>query len=318
MLELPANFQLKTLDVGYLNEIHSLLNNHYIEDKDKIVRILYSKDYLYWYFKSALIIGLIHKNRLVGIISASIMNMSIRDEEFKIAYINYLCIQRNIRNIGLSKILIKKLTNKLENMNVLFNTYNEIKYNLVCKSDQYIIPINYSKLKKIGFLDDPSSITSLKTNPLHLMKITDVSNLISKLSIYMKNFEIKPIINENFINHYLLPKKNIVYSFVKKNSDNEITDFISVYKYYQYCLDVKEILSVAHLGYYFCTSLNITELVSLLIDKLDKYGFDELIFNDMAENRNINITKFESFEKIFYYSSINENIESNKIFIYPF
>ena len=92
-----------------------------------------------------------------------------------------------------------------------------------------------------------------------------------------------------------------MYSFVNRNQQGDVTDFISVYKNYLYCIDKNKVVSVGQLSFYFCETMTITQLVSYLLDKLPSYGIDQLVFRDIGENMKINITKFSTNGDLYYY-----------------
>lgn len=335
MTTIHDNFNFKSLGMEHLDEIYLLLNQHYIEDNENIIRIVYSKDFLYWYLRKippGLIIGLVSSNRLVGMVTARIMDMkidNIRDVDLssivQIPYINFLCVQKNLRGIGLSKMLCSELQTRLTEMNFnnsLFKSFRKFNdFNLFSNSKQYIVPINCSKLAKIGLPTEHMDNLSVADDKLHLLKSIDISSIVPKLELETKSYAIRPVWTAELVRQYLLPKKNIVYSFVIKNSQNEITDFISVYQYFIYCLDVEEIISVAHLAYYFCTSISLTQMINCLVEKLKNYKLDGLMINDMASNNTINITKFEFIPNNIYYYSQNpliHHIQPDKICVFPF
>ncbi|AGF85069.1 N-myristoyltransferase [Moumouvirus goulette] len=305
--KLPDDFSFKTLSPRYLDEIYDLLNNNYIEDPDKIIRLVYPKDFLYWYLRyipPGFIVGLLYKNKLVGMITALFLDMIILGEKLKTPYINLLCIQSKIRKYGMSIYLVNELKKRLVNHNIpysLFTTVKKIPNNFTTTND-FAIPINYSRLKKVGFLvDDIKPLPIIKDNPLCLMKTTDIQIICSKLNKFMEKLDVKPFFTDDSIKHFLLPKKNIVYTFVKQDNNNHITDMISAYKVYYYCLEYKKMLSVALLSYYFYETTDITELVLMFLDKLKEHGFDQLIFRNTFNNSEINITKFLTCGELNYY-----------------
>lgn len=325
--DLPKGFKFKTLGLRYLDEIYGLINNHYVEDANTIIRLTYSKDFIYWYLKyipDEFIIGLMSKKKLVGLITALFIDMVIYGKKVKVPYINFLCLQPKIRNVGLAPIMINEMKNRLTNKvsYALFHASKPVTHtNYFCTTKDFVVPINYQKLREVGFLtDDLQPLSKPNTNPLHLMIVSDIKIIVSKLNNFLEKFKIRPYFTDNTVNHFLLPKKNIVYSFVKKDSDNEITDFISVYKNYIYCLDHNKLISVAQLAFYFNETMSLTELVINLIDKLSLYNFDQLTFRNIAENMDINITKFATYDQL-YHILYNLNIKDtcpSQLCIYPF
>lgn len=300
-IELPYKFSFKTLHTAYLDEIYNLLTNHYIEDLHNITRTMYSRDYLYWYIKNipiGLVVGLIYKNKLVGLITAKPIEIIVDDNIMKTAIINFLCVQTKIRKKGLAKFLVQEIQNRLNKMGIKSASYSvgieTVKK--LCVIKNYAIPINYSKLKNLEFLqDDLPEISKFHDNPLQLMTRLDIESIAQRLDNYLKKFKIRQYFQKELIEYYFLPKKNIVYSFVAKKS-NVVTDFIVVYKSYLYCKEKHKMINVANLAYYYCESLTLTELVKYLLDRLQDLGFDQLNYNNLGDNDHINITHFEVSE----------------------
>lgn len=307
---LPLNFKFKTLNLAYLDQIHNLINNHYVEDDYGIARTVYSKDFLYWYLKyipDGFIVGLIYKNILVGMITATFLDMIIYDTQLKIPYINFLCLQSKTRKNGLGLALINEIKNRLVEIkmnNALFTGNKHFCDSFVSTQD-FVVPINYSKLKNVGFLTDDitplNACTNTIANDFHLMTKNDVKNVVIKLNKFMDSYKIKPFFNKDSASNFLLPKKKIIYSFVKKNSNGLPTDFVNVYINYLYCKEKNKLISMAHLAFYFYETLTLTDLVTCLLDKLKSYGIDQLMFRNMAQSENINITKFTTHSQTNYY-----------------
>lgn len=322
---LPSGFEFKTLNLNYLNEIHSLLSNHYVEDTNHIVRLVYPKDFLYWYLKyipDGFIVGLIYKNKLVGLITAIFLDMIIYGNELKVPYVNLLCIQKKIRDLGFAPMLIDEIKLRICDLGInyaLFTGMNTPTKSF-CTLTNFAIPINYPKLKEINFLtENISPLLKLESNPLHLMVASDIESIIPKLNKFMEKFLIRPYFTEDSAHHFLLPKKNIIYSFVKRNEKGDVTDFISTYKNYYFCIQKQKMISVCLIAFYYYETLTLTELVTFLIDKLPSYKIDQLSFHNMADNQNINIMRFLTDAKLnyFFYNVNIKETPNNKLCFYP-
>lgn len=305
--EIPDGFKFKTLNLSYLDEIHKFLLNHYIEDDQHLVRLVYSKDFLYWYLRyipPGFIVGLCYKNKLVGLITASFFDMIVYEKKIKVPYINLFCLQKQVRNLGLAICLIDEIKNRILKMNLNYAIFTGMKKitKPFCTSKDNMIPINHKKLIDIGFLvGKPPKLIKPENNPLHLITQPDIEPISTKLNEFMKKFVIKPYFNTESAQHFLLPKKNIVYSFSIKNSEGAITDFVSVYKNYVYCIEKNKIISIAYLGFYFYETVTLTNLIIYLIDKLNGYGIDQLVFRNLADGADINIERYPMRGELNYY-----------------
>ena len=325
-LMMPNECRFKTLSPKHLDEIYGLISNHYVTDEQNIIRLTYSKDFLYWYLKyipPGFVVGLVLKRKLVGVIMALFIDMVIYGKELRIPYVNFLCLQSKIRKLGLAPLMINEMKSRLLKNKMAYALFTGV--NTVtkpfCKTNEFVVPLNYQKLKEVGFLtEELEPIPKLNRNVLHLMTTSDINSIVPKLNKSLEKFKVRPHFNEDSAHHFLLPKKNIVYSFVKRNDNNEVTDFVSVYKNYLYCLDQNKIISVAQLAFYYYETMNLTELITNLIDKLQVYKFDQLVFKDTAENTNINVTKFTTFGELnyFFYNVGIKETSPSLLCVFPF
>lgn len=294
---LPDGLEFKTLGTRHLDEIHKLISNHYVENN--IVRLIYSRDFLYWYLSyipTGFVIGLVLGKKLVGVVTAMFIQMTAYGNIIdNMPYINFLCVHSKIRQLGLGNLLLDEMSNRLVKNNIkcaLFCTQQNLS-NAFCTTVDFVVPINYPKLIKIGFLqEDLEPLPDIKNNYLHLTTVFDIDIIVAKLNNYLSNFKVATKFTSESATHLLMPKKDIVYSFIKKNDTGIVTDFVSVYQFYYYCMSEKELVKIAQLAYYFNETMSLTNLIHHLINKLAKYGFDQLIFKNNAQNININITKF--------------------------
>ena len=321
--ELPEYFEFKTLGLKHLNEIYQLINNHYVEDQNNIVKLTFGRDFLYWYFKyipDGYIIGLLYHKILVGIVSAVFLDMIVYDNKIKVPYVNFLCIQKNLRRQNLAIYLIEELKSRMFQLKIPYALFwsNKNINKSFCLAKEFVIPINHEKLIAVEFLNEnPQPRNIIKQNPLCLMSKNDVENVFPKLNKFLEKFLIKPFFTAESAQHFLIPKKNILYSFVKRDENNQVTDFVNIYKNYVYCIKKNKIISTANLGFYFHETMQITELIELLIDKLSKHGIDQLVFKNYSDNALIDITKFSTYNDYYYYfynMAIKETLNSQVCF----
>lgn len=242
--------------------------------------------------------GLIYQTKLVGTVSARIVDMMVYGESMKVPIVEMLCIHSQIREMGLSRCLIKAIQEELISMgysHTMFASGRNMD-TFFCKMYVYVIPINVRKLQQIGFLEpDVQPLNRLyRDNPLHLLKESDISNLVPILNGELSKHKIHQVFSVETAKKYLLPKKSVVYTFVIKK-DEVITDMINVHQHYFYSIDTAKIITVAHVNLYFCTSISVVMLITYLLPKLLAYGFDQLTYcDDDQDNSNIDITRYES------------------------
>lgn len=83
----------------------------------------------------------------------------------------------------------------------------------------------YLKMQKLTKEKDVSIIGDIRE-----MQKKDIPTVYKLLNEYLAKFEVKLKFSEKEVAHMLLPKNNVIYSFVVENSESKkITDFVSFY-----------------------------------------------------------------------------------------
>jgi len=323
-------FYSRILSAKHLDEIYALLNSNYVEDSRATCRLTYSKDYLYWYLKYVpknLIIGLVYKDergksKLVGFVTAMYIDVVINNVHKHLPYISLLCVHKEFRGYELNKILVNSLKKNifLQNMSpptldqpISVKKNNEVAFfSERCFEDHahsvtlecYSIPINFKKMREIQFLPEdeaPELPDAPSINTLHLLRENDLPEVTTKLNTYLRKYPIKMFFTAESTKHFLMPKKDIVYSFVNKNASGAVTDFVSIYKNYYFCIKKKKMLSVGALAYYFYESMTLDDLIALLIGKMTEYQIDQLVFYNNFDNMTISCTKYMTDTHLKFY-----------------
>lgn len=57
----------------------------------------------------------------------------------------------------------------------------------------------------------------------------DLPQVSALLSNYLKKFQLHPVFTEERLEHMLVPRKGMLYSYVVVSDENKITDFVSFY-----------------------------------------------------------------------------------------
>lgn len=327
------DFETLPLKIQHLEEIQNLLNDNYVENTECEIKTIFSTDFLYWYFKyipQNFILGLIYKNKLVGVITAIFLDMSITDIKLKVPYINLLCIHSQLRNLGLGQFLINKMKDSLSKIKLPYalfaQTIHENKKALsmgmdkpFSKFNSRIIPINYTKLKRINFISSDQTNSDYlektsQTDNFHLTTESDLEQIIPKINKFNQSGDLSFVFTPESAKHFILPKKHIVYSFFKKPSE-----FICIYVSTWLCTSHDEVLTIGNLAYYYTETMNLTSMIRHILPKLIHYEID--LFNTYAIGpEDVNLTKYETGTTV-ELSTFNlkiPQIDCKKILFYPF
>ncbi|XP_037702571.1 glycylpeptide N-tetradecanoyltransferase 2 isoform X2 [Choloepus didactylus] len=126
---LPQGFMWDTLDLGVaevLTELHTLLNENYVEDDDNLFRFDYSPAFLLWALRPPGWLPQWHcgvrvssNKKLVGFISAIPASIRVYDSVKKMVEINFLCVHKKLRSKRVAPVLIREITRRV-NLEGLF------------------------------------------------------------------------------------------------------------------------------------------------------------------------------------------------------
>ncbi|XP_042020824.1 glycylpeptide N-tetradecanoyltransferase 1-like [Salvia splendens] len=289
---LPSAYELVTCDLDseeVCSEVYTLLTNHYVEDDSRMFRLNYSKEFLRWalcppgYFRSWHI-GLRVKNskKLVAFISGIPAKIRIRDAVVLLAEVNFLCVHKKLRSRRLTPVMIKELSRRVRLENIWQAAYTtgavlptpitSCEYWGRLLNPKKLIDVGFSRIdawdtmaRYINFYKLPEQTT---TPGLRKMEPHDVPAVARLLKNYLKQFVLAPDFDENEVEHWLLPKEDVMDTYVVESPENhEITDFCSFYTF-TWSIFGSQDYSVLKMAYSYYNVSTKTPLVQLMSDAL--------------------------------------------------
>ncbi|XP_022885051.1 glycylpeptide N-tetradecanoyltransferase 1-like [Olea europaea var. sylvestris] len=251
---LPTPYEWITCDMDsdeMCNEVYALLTNNYVEDADSMFRFIYSKEFLYWalhppgYYRSWHI-GVRVKNskKLVAFITGVPAKIRVRDTVFVMAEINFLCVHKKLRSKRLTPVMIKEVTRRVQLENIWQAAYTAgvVRPTPIATCQYWHRSLNPKKLIDVGFSRISGRMTKNRTIKLYKlpdqtvtpgfrkMEPHDVPAVSRLLKNYLKKLIFAPDFDEDDVEHWLLPKENVVDSYLVESPEtHEITDFCSFY-----------------------------------------------------------------------------------------
>ncbi|XP_048234063.1 glycylpeptide N-tetradecanoyltransferase 1-like [Ricinus communis] len=251
---LPNLYEWVTCDIDSeetCTEVYNLLTNNYVEDDENMFRFNYSKEFLRWalqppsYLKSWHIgVRVKSSKKLVAFITGVPARMRVRDEIVKMAEINFLCVHKKLRSKRLAPVMIKEVTRRvhLENVWQAAYTAGVVLPTPVATCQYWHRSLNPKKLIDVGFSRLGARMTMSRTIKLYKlpestatsgfrkMELHDVPAVTRLIRNYLSQFIVAPDFDENDVEHWLLPKEDVVDSFVVESPETrDITDFCSFY-----------------------------------------------------------------------------------------
>lgn len=298
------------------------LNNHYFDGN-----ILYDKHYYFWLLSNIpknLAVGLSLNNKLIGTIFAIPMDFMLKNNHLKIANIRFLCIHKKLRNLGLSKILIKELKKNLQLSN--YDDYVHLSDFSPCKffSEYFIhkkkikmIPINIKKLKKIQFIDEnEKDFEKIIDNPLRLARKEDIFKISHYLNCLENSNQLYRYFDPESCKRFIISKKNVIYTYIRDDGE-QVTDLITFTVFKQKYGD-KILLKTAKLHLFNNSSMETEELLICLANKLYYKGIDQITYSDniFDDTNIINFNIFDTETEINYFNTQNIFEPNDKLLEY--
>ncbi len=319
---LPEGFEWCILDINSVDErqeLYRLLNENYVEDVDSCFRFDYPQEFLEWALMPPgwkrewhLTVRASSSRRMVAFISAIPCTLSIRGATVEGVEVNFLCIHKKLRSRRLAPMLIREVTRRV-NLHGIFQalyTAGSALPGILSASQYYHRPINFEKLVEAGFTAIPLTRTLAQMNAHYAlpkearmgaksffrpMTRSDVPSVARLFESFSRPFTLHAQLNEEEIAHWILPRDEIIYSFVsgtaEDREEDRITDFISFYSLPSTIVEksgtasLHKSLKVAYLFYYAAESKDrLKVLVEAALVRARDLGFDVFNCVDIMQN----------------------------------
>jgi len=311
---LPAAYEWVTcnvLDDEELQAIYTLLNENYVEDDDSLFRFDYSADFLRWAltapgYKKDWHIGIraVQSKKLVAFITGIPQTIVVEGVAMEMAEVNFLCVHKKLRSKRLAPVLIKEITRRVNLCNIWQAAYTAGVFipRPISTCRYYHRSINPKKLIEIGFSRLAPRMTLARTMKLYKvpdepsipgfrpMKEADVDQVFTLLSSKLAAYKVSPQFTREEISHWMIPRKNVVYSYVVENPETKnITDFASFYSLPSSVLghEKHKTLFAAYQFWTCAKSVSLSALTTDVFAMAKDEGFDVFNALDLMENMDI-------------------------------
>ena len=183
---------------------------------------------------------------MVGFISGVTYAIQTEDVEKRMIEINFLCVHKDNRAKSFAPLLIEEVARRanLKSIFQAFYTSGTVLPTPFGQAKYYHRLINTQKLLDVGFSYIPhgwdykrySRVHSVpETGPLtpthkiRQMTKADANPVRDILNTYLKNFAIRQVWSKKEVEHYLIPRKELIYSYVVEDSAKKVVGFFSFY-----------------------------------------------------------------------------------------
>uniref|UniRef100_A0A3P9I4L5 Glycylpeptide N-tetradecanoyltransferase n=1 Tax=Oryzias latipes TaxID=8090 RepID=A0A3P9I4L5_ORYLA len=307
---LPQGFSWDTLDLSnpfVMKELCSLLNENYMEEDDNTIRLDFSSEYLEWALQPPSCQSQWHcgvrvqaNKKLVGFIAAVPADVRIYETEKQMVHVKLLCVHKKLRQKRMAPVLVRELTRRV-NLQGLYQavyTADIVLPTPLSSSRLWHRPLNPRKLMEVNYprlrqnmnLQRALKFNRLpettKTNGLRPMTKKDAPEILSLLQDHLCKFKLSSILSLQQVEHWLLPRQNVIDTYVVEDDDGSLTDVVSFYSVTSRVLNqpVHTALRAAHL---LCVASTGSELTDLMGDALilaKSNGFDIFTAFDVMDN----------------------------------
>ncbi|KAF4741453.1 glycylpeptide N-tetradecanoyltransferase, partial [Perkinsus olseni] len=299
---LPAAFEWSNIDVNdpeQIQEVYTLLNENYVEDDEAMFRFDYSPGFLRWALTPPHYVPDWHfgvrvksNGKLVGFITGIPATMGIRGDELRTVEINFLCVHKKLRSKRLAPVLIKEVTRRVNLTDRWQAVYTSgaILPRPITTARYHHRSLNPKKLCEVGFTRLAPRMTMARciklykvadhptTSGLRPMEMKDRKQVTKLLNEYLSKFKAHPILSQQEVGHWLLPRGNVIQTYVREEN-GKITDFLSFYSLPSSVLgnDKHKTLYAAYSYYNVANTVSLKQLMSDALVLAKQEGYD--VFN---------------------------------------
>ena len=297
----------KDVDMTKQNEIDKLyefLKNNYVEDEDHMFRFDYSKDFLKWHLTSPnyctdWLVSIVqldtkkNKKKMVGFIAGIPIKVCIHGYDIELAEVDFLCVKKEFRNKRLAPLLIKEVSRRIHLRDKWWAVYTSgtMLPKPFAETTYYHRNLNVKKLVDVHFTYLPHNMNMARAKNLYKlptelpfdgfrpMQEKDVDQVYVLLENFEKQFKVHGYYDKALVKHWFLPRKQVVYSYVRENKEKVITDFISFYSLPSSILQHENYkkLMAAYSFFNINTTLSVKEIMKCALILAKNEGFD--VFN---------------------------------------
>ena len=309
---LPPGYEWCSCDMTEVKtqeEVYELLTNNYVEDDDAMFRFQYSQEFLKWALRPPgyhedwhVGVRLKVTQTLVAFITGVPATLRVNGAPISLTEINFLCIHKKLRSKRIAPTLIKEITRRVNARDVWQAVYTAgvVLPKPISKARYWHRSLDIRKLVDIGFTRLGRTQTMAqtiqmykldakpKTEGLRHMTEEDVPRVTKLLSAYLAKFAVAPEMNEADVAHWLLPREDVVFSYVVENeATKEITDFISFYNLPSQIIHGNtkhKTLKAAYAYYNVATSVSLLDLMQDALILAKTNDFDVFNALNLMEN----------------------------------
>lgn len=312
-LPLPSSFEWCTCDIldeSQLKEVYQLLSAHYVEDDENMFRFAYSPEFLRWAllppgYESDWHCGVraLPSRKLVAFISAIPTVLRVNNNSIRVVEINFLCVHKKLRQKRLAPVLIKEITRRVNLKDIWQAVYTAgvLLPKPVVECQYWHRSLNPKKLIAVGFSRLGPRMTMARTVKLYklpaepltkgLLPMEDrhVPQVTKILENYLLKYRLAPQLSEDEVRHWLVMRKDVVYSYVVEDAERRATDLLSFYTLPSTVIGHEQYptLKAAYMFYTVPNTVSVDQLMNDALILAHSMGHDVFNALDIFENEHL-------------------------------
>ncbi|XP_058477234.1 glycylpeptide N-tetradecanoyltransferase 1-like [Solea solea] len=329
---LPAGFSWDTLDLStqtVMKELCTLLSENYMQEDDNTMKLLFSPEYLQWLLQPPNWLSQWHcgvrvdaNNKLVGFIAAVPADVRVYETQMQMVQVKLLCVHKKLRLKRMTPVLIREVVRRVNQQGLSQAVYMAAVVLPTplssCRSwhrplnPQKLMQVNYPGLRRSMNLQRALKFFHLpevtKTRGLRPMTGEDVVGTHSLLQKNSSRFDLSTTLSLQEVEHWLLPRENVIDTYVVEGDDGTLTDVVSFYAVSSKVLNhpVHTELRAAHLLHVTSSATHLADLMEDALVLAKSKGFDILSALDVMDNKSfLEKLKFNATDKSLHYYLYN-------------
>jgi glycylpeptide N-tetradecanoyltransferase len=332
--------EIDLADPGELKDLYTFLSLNYVVDNDNMFRFDYSLELLQWVLMPPgwqkfwhLGIRIDGSNKLIGFLGAYPIHIQVYEKDVKCIEYNFLCVHQEFRSIGLCPLLIQEIIRRANLKGIFQATFTAgiIIPKPIAYCQYWHRSLNPKKLIETRFSSLKPGMTMEKTIEFYNISKTPLQNIIPLQEIHvksaykllmnhLKNYKLYPLLTEDEFRHHLLPRKNVIYSYVLVDEKENVTDFCSFYNLPTTVINhsIHKEIKAAFSFYNVATTISFKDLLHNALIMANKANFDVFTALDIMQNvpsilKDLKFGMGDGFLQYYLYNWKCPNLSPNEI-----
>ena len=225
---LPEGYEWSSCTV---EELCEFLKENYI--RDEFFEFHYSKELVKWAiqppkYRDEWNLAIRKKNdkKLVSFMSGIPLRVRMNEKTINMLQINFLCVSEQLRDSKFTPMLIGELKRRMNLQNIWQAVYTVVKRlpTPIAKVKYWHRLINVKKLNRVGFSNAREQAhLVLGTSQFREMTEHDIPRVTKMLREHLNQYKLSLDIDETYVKHWILPRKDTVYTYLNDEKDQFAT-----------------------------------------------------------------------------------------------